>query len=67
MFTWIIAILALVGTYLNVKRNKYGFALWMLTNLYFSILNMRLGSYPQSALFFVYFMLAVYGFFSWNR
>jgi Nicotinamide mononucleotide transporter len=67
MFTWIIAGMALIGTYLNVKRNRYGFALWMITNSYFSILNIRLGSYPQSALFFVYFILAVYGFIAWHR
>lgn len=67
MFTWIIALLALVGTYLNVKMKRSGFLLWMVTNFYLSMHNFYNDDYAQSFLFLVYFGLAIWGYFSWKK
>lgn len=65
--TWIISGMALTGTILNSNRNKYGFILWFITNLFWVIVDFRAGLYAQSALFFAYTLLAVSGLVTWTK
>ncbi|OGN59749.1 MAG: hypothetical protein A3F40_03980 [Chlamydiae bacterium RIFCSPHIGHO2_12_FULL_27_8] len=64
---WLNTIFAIVGTVLNAKQVRFGFVIWMVTNLVFLVNNIYIKSYPQSGLFFVYFVLAVYGWVSWGK
>ncbi len=67
IITWIISILALTGTVLNANRNKYGFILWLITNMYWTVIDFKTGLYAQSALFFAYTILAIKGIITWSK
>jgi len=67
MFIWFNTIFAIVGTFLNAKRIRFGFVIWMITNAVFVGYNLYLGSYQQSALFTVYFGLALFGWINWGK
>lgn len=67
IITWIISILALTGTILNANRNKYGFILWLVTNMYWTVIDFQSGLYAQSALFFAYTILAIKGIITWSK
>ena len=67
IITWVISGMALTGTILNSNRNKYGFILWFITNLFWVIVDFRAGLYAQSALFFAYTLLAVSGLVTWTK
>jgi len=67
MFIWFNTAVAIIGTILNAKQLRFGFILWMLTNGVFVVYNLYIKSFPQAALFSVYFGLAVYGWISWGK
>lgn len=67
VITWIISFLALAGTILNANRNKYGFILWFVTNLFWVVVDFQSGLYAQSALFLAYTLLAVKGMVTWSK
>lgn len=61
------SLIALLGTIWNAERNKWGFAFWLVSNLYMSINFFNMGSYAESTLFFIYFLLAIRGVYVWIR
>lgn len=65
--SWLISIIALIGTFLNANRNKYGFVIWLITNIYWTIADFNAGLYAQSALFLAYTLLAVKGLITWTK
>lgn len=65
--TWIVIIIALAGTILNIKKRKEGFICWSLSNLYLMVYNFTIQVYPQSLLFAVYLGLAIWGLLSWRN
>ncbi|MDO4199663.1 MAG: nicotinamide mononucleotide transporter [Clostridia bacterium] len=67
LLSGIVSVIALVGTLMNAERNKWGFAFWLVSNLYFAIRFFVIGEYAQSALFFAYFVLAFRGVLSWTQ
>ena len=64
---WLNTAVAILGTFLNAKQIRFGFVIWMITNLVFVVNNVYIKSYPQAALFGVYFVLALYGWVSWGK
>ncbi len=67
IFLWCNTVLAIIGTFLNAKRIRSGFVIWMITNAIFVVNNFYIHSYQQAALFTVYFGLAVYGWLNWGK
>lgn len=68
IITWIMSVLAFCGTILNSRRNKLGFIAWIITNGFFAIYNYFVLKCPSiGTLYVAYFILAVYGFFVWNK
>jgi nicotinamide riboside transporter PnuC len=65
--TWILTILSIAGTVLNIKKHKLCFALWIFTNGAWCIYDFSIAAYAQSALFFVYFLLAIWGLWEWRK
>ena len=65
--TWLMVLLGLVGTWLNVEKNPLCFVLWMLSNTYLAIHNLAIREYAQAALFGVYLGFAVMGYRRWTR
>ena len=65
--TWALTILSMIGIMFNIKHDKRCFAIWCFTNIAWAIIDFRAGVYAQSALFVVYFCLAVWGLVSWSK
>ena len=65
--TWIVTLFALAGVILNIKKDKKCFIIWSFTNLFWCVHNFRISEYALSALFAVYFVLAVAGLWRWKR
>ena len=68
MIDWIIAIISLVGTIVNITlKNRICFVLWLPANCLFFVRDYNNGIYAQAALMLVYMGLSVYGFISWGK
>ena len=67
VFSCVMCGVALAGTVINAERNKYGFAFWIVSNLYMVIRFAVIGEFAQSTLFFIYFLLAIRGIYSWTK
>lgn len=67
LITWLLAIIALVGTVLNVRQDRRCFFLWLFSNGGFAAVNCGRGDYAQGTLFAVYFILAILGARQWQR
>lgn len=67
ILSWIMSAAALIGTVINAEQNKYGFAFWIVSNLYMVIRFAFIGEYAQMTLFFIYFLLAIRGIYSWSK
>lgn len=64
---WIITALSITGVILNTLKNKWCFAIWLVTNFAWMMINFYHKMYAQSFLFFVYFILAIWGLYNWSR
>jgi len=64
--TVIITIASLVGVILNIKRNLLCFYIWTATNFAWFIIDLYREIYMQALLFFIYFLLAIYGVLEWK-
>ncbi|WP_372966731.1 nicotinamide mononucleotide transporter [Marinobacter sp.] len=65
--TWLLVAVALIGTVLNVRKNRRGFVFWAISNLGLAVVNLGLGQWAQSVLFAVYLGLAVWGWLAWKE
>jgi len=72
--TWLITIISLIGVWLNIKKNKLCFKIWAVTNFSWASYNYyvayntdKKGMYAQAVLFTTYFILALYGMYSWKE
>ena len=67
IFAWFVIIIALCGTYLNIKQNKYSFLVWTFSNFCLYCINIHIEMYAQAALFAIYTAMSVYGFITWMK
>jgi len=65
--TWLLAVVSLIGTYLNIKKQKACFIIWGVTNALWVLYDTSIGAYAQAALMLCYFVLAVHGFYEWRK
>jgi nicotinamide riboside transporter PnuC len=63
---WCVCVAAILGTELNVRKRREGFALWAVTNLVFIVRNACIGEWPQAMLFGVYLVMCIRGWRSWK-
>jgi len=66
LFTWTLMIAALVGVILNIKKKRACFFVWAITNFSWMIVDFYEKIYAQSFLFFIYFLLAIWGISEWK-
>jgi nicotinamide riboside transporter PnuC len=64
---WIVTGASIIGTVLNIKKKQVCFIIWLCTNSLWCAYDFYVGSYAQSALFFVYVCLAVWGIWEWKK
>lgn len=67
IITWIVTIMALLGSYLNSNRDKRGFYIWIITNMFWCVLDYTSGLKAQSFLYLCYIMVAVKGLITWRN
>lgn len=64
---WILTILSIFGVVLNAHRKRVCFLVWMFTNFCWMIIDFKQGIPEQGTLFFIYFLLAIYGWVKWRK
>lgn len=67
VFTWVLAVLAVVGVILNIKKKRICFVIWLFTNSAWCIVDAVRGIPAQSALFALYTVLAIWGIHEWRK
>ena len=64
---WILVILSLIGVVFNIYKRPEGFIFWIVANVGWVYVNNKSGNKEQAVLFFIYFLLAVWGLWQWIR
>ena len=64
---WFVTFVSIVGVILNIYKNKWCFAIWIFTNATWCVYDAYFELWPQAFLFFVYFLLAVWGLIHWCK
>lgn len=67
IIAWILAAISVIGVVLNIYKVRACFMLWIFTNGFWTCYDLYKGVYPQAALFFVYFCLAIFGVLKWGK
>lgn len=65
--SWIIAGAALLGTWLNIQKDRRCFVIWCCTNGFWTIYDSWHGLYAQATLFALYFCMAIIGLLRWKE
>ena len=65
-WTWAITFASLVGVVANIKKWRWCFAVWLVTNALWAIVDFSKGLPAQGWLFVVYTVLAVWGLWEWR-
>lgn len=65
-FYWSVSLLALVGVWLNNKKNVACFWIWAVTNAVWVYADLKHGLLSQATLMAIYFLLALYGILKWS-
>jgi nicotinamide mononucleotide transporter len=66
-WTWLLTGLSILGVILNIKKKRICFWIWAFTNAGWMVIDFIMGIYSQSALFAVYFGLAIWGILEWKK
>jgi len=64
---WVLTGISLIGVVLNIYKNSLCFYLWAFSNALWCIVDYQYGLYAQSALFLIYFFLAIWGVLKWRQ
>lgn len=67
IFTWLLTALSVYGVVLNIRKDHRCFYVWTFTNGSWAIVDAYTGIYAQSALFALYFVLAIWGLKKWKK
>jgi nicotinamide riboside transporter PnuC len=65
--TWLLTLLSLVGTVLNIRQHRACFIIWAATNISWAVVDWQKQLYAQSALFAVYFGFSIWGIIAWRK
>lgn len=64
---WVLVALSIIGVVLNIYEKKVCFIIWTITNFCWMLIDFYEGIYSQGVLFFVYFVLAIWGYYKWTN
>jgi hypothetical protein len=64
---WMVTLVSMIGVVMNIKKRKESFIIWMFTNFIWAVYDLSIKAYAQSFLFFVYFILAIWGIYEWRK
>jgi len=63
---WIMSLLGVTATLLNANQIVWCFALYVVTNIYWTWHNAKIKEYAQASLCFIYLLISVWGFNNWR-
>ena len=64
----IATICSLYGNYLVIKKNKFGFVIWLISNILWVLINfIGVLNISQVIMFVIYGVLNVYGWIKWKQ
>ena len=64
---WIVSLVSLLATWMNVRKMSICFVLWICTNTTWAIVDALAGFWPRFVLDVAYVVLAIEGFLRWSR
>jgi len=65
-WTWLITVASIIGVIANIKKKRWCFYVWAVTNSLWMIVDFAHGLYAQAFLFLVYVLLAIWGIIEWK-
>lgn len=65
-FSWILALVAIIGVVLNIKKKPSGFIFYTISNVGWVYINLKHEIYAQAFLFLVFTGLSIYGWYDWT-
>jgi len=65
--TWVLTAVSLIGTVLNVKKIKYCFYIWTVSNILWLAYDLYTGLYSRAVLDAVHLAMAIWGIIAWNK
>lgn len=65
--SYMVAALTLVGTAANACQKRWGFIIWMFTNLFWAVYNIFQGEYAQTIIYTINIIAAIGGWFKWGK
>lgn len=64
----IATICSLYGNYLIIKKNKFGFVIWLISNILWILINfIGVLNISQVIMFMIYGILNIYGWIKWKQ
>lgn len=63
---WIMSLLGVIATAMNANQIVWCFALYVVTNVYWTWHNLKINEYAQSSLCFIYLILSIWGLYNWR-
>ena len=67
LLSWTTSAASILGGILNIKKNNLCFYIWAVTNFTWMVIDFKKGLPAQGTLFAIYFILALWGIYSWKR
>ena len=67
MIGWVLSGLTILGAILNIRKNKWGFIAWIVSNVGWVYLNLTIGLYEQIPVWVVLTVLSIIGFTQWSK
>lgn len=67
LFTWTVTAICLLGTILNVQKNRWCFVLWIVANILWLIFDVNCHVYSRAFLDIVQLGFAVWGLIEWSK
>jgi len=66
-YMWIVTAASFIGTIANVRRQRWCFYVWAVTNATWTVYDIHKEAYPQAALMAAYFCLSIWGIVAWRK
>lgn len=63
---WLLACAGVLGATMNAGQIRESFLVWIVANIGWIIVNVRRREWPEAALFSVYLVTAIAGWFGWG-
>ena len=67
MIDWVLSIITLIGTILNVKKKKEGFIFWIIANIGWIYYTLEYELYSQISIWVSFTAASIYGYITWRK